>query len=86
MFFCPCVTLQIQFQMDGFLQNVPNDLIFDISICIYNLVLNTEYFENWYKEQTKDGTQPLTTYAKSPFDDATSRHSVCRKAEHLYNL
>ena len=26
---------------------------------IYNLILTTDYFENWYDEETKGGTQPI---------------------------
>lgn len=41
----------------------------DFCELIYDLVLKTEYFENWYNEQTKDGTQPLPPFTKRPFDD-----------------
>lgn len=36
---------------------------------IYNLILTTDYFENWYNEQTNGGTQPIAPFAKKPFDD-----------------
>lgn len=39
---------------------------------IYNLILTTDYFENWYDEETKGGTQPIAPFAKRPFDDCTN--------------
>jgi preprotein translocase subunit SecD len=41
----------------------------DFCELIYNLMNVTDYFENWYNEQTKGGTNPLTSFAKKPFDD-----------------
>ena len=39
---------------------------------IYNLILTTDYFENWYDEESKGGTQPIAPFAKRPFDDCTN--------------
>lgn len=39
---------------------------------IYNLMLFTDYFNNFYDEQTKGGTEPLPPFAKRPFDDCNS--------------
>ena len=39
---------------------------------IYNLMLTTDYFDNWYDENTNGGTQPLAPFAKRPFDDCSN--------------
>lgn len=44
----------------------------DFCELIYNLILQTDYFENWYNEQTKGGTQEIAPFAKRPFDDTDS--------------
>lgn len=41
----------------------------DFCELIYDLIVQTDYFERWGNEQTKGGTEPLPPFAKRPFDD-----------------
>lgn len=50
----------------------------DFCELIYNLILTTDYFENWYNEQTNNGTQPIAPFVKRPFEDTDN--------EAVYNL
>lgn len=55
----------------------------DFCELIYNLILQTDYFEKWHDEQTKDGTLPIPPYTKRPFDDT---ESIAVNTLHNHNI